>query len=46
MPVQPLVIVFLVVAIGAITWRFLPRSADGVVRLLSVIDESLGMYVV
>jgi hypothetical protein len=46
MPVQPLVVVFIVVAIGAIVWRFLPRSADGARRLPALIDESVGMYVI
>jgi hypothetical protein len=45
MPIQLLVVVFIVVAIGAIMWRFLPRSADGAMRLPAVLDESLGMYV-
>jgi hypothetical protein len=42
--VQTLAIVFVVVALGAIAWRFLPRSPDGPVRLPRVVDDSIGMY--
>ena len=46
MPLQALIIPFVVVAFVAIVWRFLPRAADGSIRLPTVIDESVGMWFV
>ena len=44
MSLQIIVYVFLVVALVAIVWRFTPRSADGAMRLPTVVDESVGMW--
>jgi hypothetical protein len=46
MPLQALIIPFVVIAFVAIVWRFLPRAADGSIRLPTVIDESVGMWFV
>lgn len=46
MQLQALIVAFVVVAFAAIVWRFLPRAADGAVRLPTVIDESVGMWFV
>jgi hypothetical protein len=46
MPLQALIIPFVVIALVAIVWRFLPRAADGSIRLPAVIDESVGMWFV
>ncbi|HLQ48249.1 MAG TPA: hypothetical protein VK233_04700 [Candidatus Dormibacteraeota bacterium] len=46
MPLQALIIPFVVIALVAIVWRFLPRSAEGSIRLPTVIDESVGMWFV
>jgi hypothetical protein len=46
MPLQTLIIPFVVIAFVAIIWRFLPRAANGSVRLPTVIDESIGMWLV
>jgi len=44
MPLEIVVPVFVVIAFVAIVWRFVPRSADGSMRLPAVIDESIGMW--
>jgi len=46
MPLEIVVPVFVVIAFVAIVWRFLPRSADGSMRLPAVIDESIGMWLI
>lgn len=46
MPVEIVVPVFVVIAFVAIVWRFVPRSADGSMRLPEVIDESIGMWLI
>ena len=46
MSLQLIVYVFLVAAFVAIVWRFTPRSADGARRLPTVVDESVGMWLV
>jgi hypothetical protein len=46
MPLEIVVPAFVVIAFVAIVWRFLPRSADGSVRLPAVIDESIGMWLI
>jgi hypothetical protein len=46
MSLQLLIIPFIVIAFVAIVWRFLPRAADGSVRLPRVIDDSVGMWFV
>src|SRR5580765_3701050 len=46
MPLQALIIPFVVIAFVAIVWRFLPRAADGSIRLPTVVDESVGMWFV
>jgi hypothetical protein len=46
MPLQALIIPFVVIAFVAIVWRFLPRAADGSIRLPRVIDDSVGMWFV
>jgi hypothetical protein len=45
MPLQTLVLVFVILAFIAIVWRFLPRSDGGARRLPTVIDNSYSMYV-
>jgi hypothetical protein len=44
MPIQAIAIVFVVVALTAIVWRFTPRSPDGTMRLPTLIDRSVGMW--
>jgi hypothetical protein len=44
MPIQAVAIAFVVVALAAIVWRFTPRSADGSMRLPTLIDRSVGMW--
>jgi hypothetical protein len=46
MPLQTLIVPLVVVAFIAIIWRFLPRAADGSIRLPAIIDESVGMWLV
>jgi hypothetical protein len=46
MPLQALIIPFVVIAFVAIVWRFLPRAEDGSIRLPKVIDDSVGMWFV
>jgi hypothetical protein len=46
MPLEIVVPVFVVIAFVAIVLRFLPRSADGSTRLPTVIDESIGMWLI
>jgi hypothetical protein len=46
MPLQAVVIAFLVIALVAIGWRFMPRSADGSMRLPTLLDESVGMWLI
>jgi hypothetical protein len=46
MPLQAVVIAFLVVALVAIAWRFMPRSVDGSMRLPTLLDESVGMWLI
>ena len=45
MPLEPIVLVFVLVAFVAIIARFLPRDAAGRPRLPRIVDESVGMYV-
>jgi len=44
MPIQAVAVAFVVVALVAIVWRFTPRSADGSMRLPTLIDRSVGMW--
>jgi hypothetical protein len=46
MPLQLIVYVFLATAFVAIVWRFMPRADDGSMRLPTLIDESVGMWLV
>jgi hypothetical protein len=46
MPLQTLIVPFVAVAFVAIIWRFLPRAADGSIRLPAIIDDSVGMWLV
>jgi hypothetical protein len=46
MPLEIVVPAFVVIAFVAIVWRFLPRSMDGSIRLPTVIDESIGMWLI
>jgi hypothetical protein len=46
MPLQAVVIAFLVIALVAIVWRFMPRSTDGSMRLPTLLDESVGMWLI
>ena len=46
MPLQTLIVPFVVIAFVVIVWRFLPRAADGSVRLPTIIDDSVGMWLV
>jgi hypothetical protein len=44
MPIQAVAIAFVIVALAAIVWRFAPRSADGSMRLPTLVDRSVGMW--
>jgi hypothetical protein len=44
MPLEIVVSAFVLVAFGAILWRFLPRAADGSIRLPDIVDRSIGMW--
>jgi hypothetical protein len=44
MPLETVVLAFVIIAFVAIVWRFLPRSAEGAVGLPRIIDESVGMW--
>jgi hypothetical protein len=44
MPIQAVAVAFVVVALVAIVWRFTPRTADGAMRLPTLIDRSVGMW--
>ena len=46
MPLELIVLVFVLVAFVAIVARFLPRDAAGRRRLPRIVDESVGMYIV
>ncbi|HEX5014103.1 MAG TPA: hypothetical protein VFV72_08060 [Candidatus Limnocylindrales bacterium] len=46
MPLELIVIAFVVIAFVAIAARFMPRDATGARRLPRIVDESIGMYVV
>src|SRR5262245_45360168 len=46
MPLELIVIAFVVIAFVAIAARFMPRDGTGARRLPRIVDESVGMYVV
>jgi hypothetical protein len=46
MPLQAVVLAFLVIALVAIVWRFMPRSTDGSMRLPTLLDESVGLWLI
>lgn len=46
MPVELIVIAFVLVAFAAIGMRFLPRDESGAVRLPATVDDSIGMWAI
>ena len=46
MPLELIVIAFVIVAFVAVAARFMPRDASGARRLPRIVDESVGMYMV
>jgi hypothetical protein len=46
MPLETIVVAFVALAFVAIAWRFLPGPTEGSGRFRTVIDESVGMWLV